>query len=364
VAFPDRVTAVVLAYKAEPVLEECVQALLASRGVRADVVLVDNGCTDCAVDRLEPLPGVAVVRPGVNTGFAGGCNLGASRSRAEFVAFVNGDAVVEPDALARLVAELRRDPGVGLVSASLRLYDQPSVINSVGNPIHFSGLSWAGGLGEPADRHLAPSDITGVTGAAVLTRSATFAALGGFYEAMFAYHEDADLSLRAWQRGWRCRYAPDAVVRHRYEFSRNPEKMYLVERNRLLFVLTLYERRTLLLLAPALLALEGLILAVAVRQGWGHQKVRGWWWLLKNRGEICERRRTNQAVRRIDDAGLAHLLTGDFAPAAETGMLPPGAARRLSRLYWSAVRRCLGAEPASPESRPVSGAGAGPAADR
>jgi GT2 family glycosyltransferase len=29
------------------------------------------------------------------------------------------------------------------------------------------------------------------------------------------YHEDIELSYRAWKRGWRIRYAPDAVAHHR-----------------------------------------------------------------------------------------------------------------------------------------------------
>ena len=48
-----KVSAVVLSYKDEPWLERGVHALLASRGVDIDVVLVDNGCTDGAVERLR-----------------------------------------------------------------------------------------------------------------------------------------------------------------------------------------------------------------------------------------------------------------------------------------------------------------------
>src|SRR5690242_6258573 len=56
------VTAVVLAWQAEPWLRRGVEALLASEKVAADVVLVDNGCTTDDVEVLEQLPGVTVVR--------------------------------------------------------------------------------------------------------------------------------------------------------------------------------------------------------------------------------------------------------------------------------------------------------------
>ena len=214
-------------------------------------------------------------------------------------------------------------------------------MNSAGNPVHYAGLSWAGGLGEPAAQHAEPRDIASVTGAAVAVRRELFEAMGGFCELMFAYCEDAELSLRCWQRGLRCRYVPDAVVLHRYEFGRNPSKMYLLERNRLLLLLTLYERRTLLLLTPALLGLELAMVAVALRQGWARQKAAGWWWLLRHATEVRQRRRVVQAARTRGDAQVVDLLTGDFAPGDETGLAAPSVVRWGSRAYWWTVRRVL-----------------------
>jgi GT2 family glycosyltransferase len=337
------VTAVVLAYGAEPVLGECVHALLASTGVQVDVVLVDNGCTTDAVERLSDVPGVTVVTPGTNTGFAGGCNLGARHARSPVLAFVNGDAVVRPGALHAL-ADTLEDDEVGLASSSLRLYDEPEVMNSAGNPVHFAGLSWAGGLGDPASEHAAPQDIASATGAATAVRADRFAALGGFCEPMFAYCEDAELSLRTWQRGWRVRYVPEAVVLHRYEFSRNSLKSYLLERNRLYLLATLYERRTLLVLLPVLVALDAAVALVALRQGWFREKARGWWWLWRHRSEVAARRREVQQARRMPDRQVLRLLTGDFAPGESTGLAAPAPLRAASRGYWAVARRVLRVE--------------------
>ena len=77
---------------------------------------------------------------------------------------------------------------------------------------------------------------------------------------------------------------PDAVALHRYEFGRNPAKFYLVERNRLIFVSTLWGGRALVVLAPPLLGLELAMVALAVKDGWLRQKMRGWGWLLRNIG--------------------------------------------------------------------------------
>ena len=333
-----------LAWRDEPVLVEAVHAVLASEGLAVDVVLVDNGCTSDAVERLARVPGVTVVDPGSNLGFAGGCNLGARHATGEVLAFVNGDAVVRPDALAHLVAALHDglddglDDTVGLATASVRLYDQPEVINSAGNPVHFTGLSWAGGLGRPASAYAEPREVASASGAATVVRRDRFAALGGFCEPMFAYCEDTELSLRCWQRGWRVVYVPQAVVLHRYEFSRNPQKFYLLERNRLFLVLTLFGPGLLVAALAPLLALELATLALALRDGWARQKVAGWWWLLRHTRLIRSRRRQVRSERVADDAVLARVLTGDL-DIEVPGMTVPPIARRLSRGYWSIARR-------------------------
>ena len=336
------VTAVILAWGDEPVLEESVRAVLASEDVKPDVVLVDNGCTSDAVEVLSGVSGVTVVRPGGNTGFAAGCNLGARHATGEFVAFINGDAVVRSDALGKLVGGHADD--VGLTTASLRLYDEPEKLNSAGNPVHYLGLSWAGGLGELASAYAVgqsgPEDVASSTGAATVARRDRFAELGGFCEPMFAYCEDSDLSLRSWQRGWRVVLVPDAVVLHRYEFSRNDLKLYLLERNRLFMVLTVYSGRLLAAVLVPLVALELAMLATAVKGGWSGRKVAGWWWLLRHAGLVRSRRREVQAARVVPDSRLVHLLTGDVTPGVDA-LSVPTMLRRVSVAYWSVARRAV-----------------------
>jgi hypothetical protein len=84
------------------------------------------------------------------------------------------------------------------------------------------------------------------------------------------------------------------------------------------------------------------MVAVALRQGWARQKVAGWWWLLRHTAEVRQRRSVVQSARTHGDAEVVHLLTGDFAPGAETGLTAPPVVRWGSRTYWHAVKRSLG----------------------
>ena len=300
-----RVSAVVLAWKAEPWLRRSVEALLASEKVAVEVVLVDNGCTTDDVEVLARLPQVVVVRPGRNLGFSRGCNAGVAASSGEYVALINGDAVVEPNTLARLVDELHQ-PDVGIAAGAVRLAEDPSLLNSSGNVVHVLGLSW----------------------------------VGGFFEPYFAYHEDADISIRTWRLGLRVMNVPDAVAVHRYEFSRNPIKYYLVERNRLIFVSTLWSARALVLLGPPLLALEVAMVLLAAKQGWLRDKVRGWGWLWRHRRELWARRRLVQGERVVSDREWMRLLTARIdTPLVQVPLRGP--LNALMDAYWRLARRGL-----------------------
>ena len=333
-----KVTAVVLAYRDEPWLERCVESVLASERVEADVVVVDNGCTDGGVDRLMARGGVTVLQPGVNLGFAGGCNLGARYATGEVLALVNGDAVVAPDGLARL-AETALKLDVGIATASVRLAEDTDRLDSAGNDIHFLGFSWSGHFGKPAAALPEQRDVFGASGAGLAMRRQLWEEMGGFDEAYFAYHEDAELSVRCWQRGLRVVFVPEAVVVHRYEFSRNPIKFELVERNRLLLVLTVLEAHTLALLAPGLAAVEMAMLAVSLKNGWWRQKLAGWGWLWCNRGHVMDRRRRLQAERMVADRALAARFATRIDPGNYSVSLGLRALDVLLAGYWKLVSR-------------------------
>ncbi|HEY4853224.1 MAG TPA: glycosyltransferase family 2 protein [Streptosporangiaceae bacterium] len=334
------VTAVVLAYGAEPWLQDAVSAVLASTGIDLDAVVVDNGCTSDAIDRVKGLDGVRVITPETNSGYSGGCDLGAAEAGGEYLAFVNSDAIVAPAALSRL-AEVASAREVGLAMGSIRLADSPEKMNSAGNPVHFTGLSWAGGFDEPATRYARRRQVTAASGCCFVIRRELWEDLGGFAPEYFAYCEDTELSLRLWQRSLSVEYVPDAVVVHHYEFSRNERKLYLLERNRLLLVLTTYQRRSLVVLAPMLAATELLMLGAAIAGGWGRAKLRGWLWLGRNSGWVRARRALIQSERTVPDAVIFRRMTARIDPANVAA--PPGVnmLNAVMSGYWSIARRLL-----------------------
>jgi GT2 family glycosyltransferase len=80
-----------------------------------------------------------------------------------------------------------------------------------------------------------PAETFGWCGGAVLLRREYLETVGVFDESLFLYYEDLDLSWRGRLRGWRYRYEPASVVRHRHAATSgewSPVFRFHTERNR------------------------------------------------------------------------------------------------------------------------------------
>jgi GT2 family glycosyltransferase len=299
--------------------------------------VVDNGGSDRAV--VEPF-GARLIEPGRNLGFAGGCNRGASEATGDVLVFLNPDTVVDPGALSRL-AETLDDPSIGIAMARLRLLDRPELLNSGGNVVHLTGLAWAGGYEQPAESVSELRDVPYASGAALAIRKELFWDLGGFTPELFMYQEDLELSWRTRLRGLRVVVTPEADVYHDYEFGRNPAKHYLLERNRLIFVLTAYPARLLVPLAPVLLAGELALTVLALGQGWIGPKAAGWGWLGQHGRWLLRHRRETMGLKRVPTREMARFLTPVLDPKMIQLPRALGIANALMSAYWDAVRRVV-----------------------
>ena len=155
------------------------------------------------------------------------------------------------------------------------------------------------------------------------------------------YLEDLELGWRARLEGYRVVVDPAADVFHEYEYGRNPRKSYFLERNRLIFCLSAYSGRQLLLLSPVLLATELGMVSLAVKERWFRDKVAGWGWLFRNGKLLRRRRRATQSLRRVRDRDLAEHLTPTFSPGMLAVPAPLRLANPVVRGYWRLVRRVL-----------------------
>jgi GT2 family glycosyltransferase len=330
---------VTVAYNSGGSLTRLLDSLRAQEGL-LETIVVNNGGPGRELAEAKARDGVRVLEPGRNLGFAGGCNFGAAKARGEVLAFLNPDTVVEEGAIAAL-AEAASSPGIGIAMARLRLLDRPELLNSGGNVVHVTGLAWAGGYGEPAERISRRAEVPYASGAAMAVRTDLFRDLGGFCDELFMYQEDLELGWRVRLAGLAIVVEPKADVYHDYDFGRHADKHYLLERNRLVFVLTTYSARLLVLLAPVLVASEVGLALLAVKDRWLRDKVAGWAWLGKNGRWLVRRRRETQRRRRVRDRVVAPYLTAVLDPKMIALPRAGWFANSLLKAYWRGARRLL-----------------------
>jgi len=208
-------------------------------GVR--VTVVDNGSIDGTLDAVLALGGrVRCVRLESNRGFTGGIAAGVDVSDAEFLLFLNNDAIPEPGWLKEMVESLSSaDDDVIASSGRIISYDGKR-IDFIGGAMTFDGHAFQrdfrrhiGSVPEP--RH--GEELLFACGGNMIVRREPFVELGGFDDDYFAYLEDVDFGWRAWLSGWRVIYEPDGTVRHRSAATSSKlgdfERGVLFERNAL-----------------------------------------------------------------------------------------------------------------------------------
>lgn len=346
------IAVVVVTYNAAPYLNDLLTSL--SKTAYAGewrLIVVDNASTDGTADmvRKRQMSNVkcqALVNE-VNLGFAEGNNIGmraALDAGADFVVLLNHDTVVDPDWLINLESVMQSNAQIGAVQARLMLWPEKEKINSTGNQIHYLGFGYSGGYREHFEMSKYRNvEIAYCSGAAVMYRASALRAVGLLDESFFMYHEDLDLGWRLWMAGWKSVLAPDAVVFHKYEFSRSIKKFYFMERNRFLVLLELYRIPTLLLIAPALIVMEVGLLVKALLSGWGAEKLRAYGFFLhpSTWRMIWAKRREKQSLRRVSDRAITRHFVGTIEFQEFSSPIVRYIVNPVFHFYWQIVRRII-----------------------
>lgn len=92
-----------------------------------EVIIVDNASVDGSLDLIKEKSKVStlnvkVIESKINTGFAGGNNLGVHHAQGEYIALLNNDTRVDSEWLNALIAKISSDPNIGIVNSKLLFY--------------------------------------------------------------------------------------------------------------------------------------------------------------------------------------------------------------------------------------------------
>jgi len=240
-----KVSVIVANWNRRDLLRACLQSLENQTAQGFEVIVVDNGSEDGSAEMVErEFARTRLIRNRENRGFCAANNQGIGASQAEFIALLNNDAEASPGWLEALLGALERRPDCGMAASKILVWEDPGRIDKAGHLIYPDGQNRGRGSGE-ADRgqYDGIEETLWPDGCAAMYRRRMLAEIGGFDEDLFAYADDAELGLRARIAGWRCVYAPAAVVRHHRGATlglRSTRRLELIERNRVLLAAKLF----------------------------------------------------------------------------------------------------------------------------
>lgn len=232
------VTAVVVNYRTADSTLRCVESLQRLSSPMLSVLVVDNDSRDGSFELLRTrLPAAQVLPARENLGYGHGNNLGirsALERGAEFIWVLTPDVEVGAGTLGPLLRLMANDPRVGIAGSivhagELRIVRSLLTPNLGYLPRHVVlSEREAGSLHQPIETDY-------VEGCAILLRAAMVEEIGLFRDDWFLYFEEAEYCLRARERGWRVRIAPDSEIRTRpITDSRNDRAYYMVRNSILL----------------------------------------------------------------------------------------------------------------------------------
>ena len=179
-----------------------VRILSRSKEVDLEVIVVDNGSTDGSPEELGRNPEIRLIPLRENVGPATARNHAIDAARGRHLFFLDSDASITGRALRRLVDRMDRDPSIGVIGCRIVNYATREIDQWI--------------YAEPEKTHSRLEfDTYAFTAAGALVRSEALAAAGRFWDDLFIYNEETDLSIRILREGYRIIYSAEAEVYHK-----------------------------------------------------------------------------------------------------------------------------------------------------
>jgi GT2 family glycosyltransferase len=301
----DLITVIIVNWNGKDFIEECLRGLNKQIFKSFSIILVDNASDDGSLELVQKNhTEVKTVPLSENMGFAAANNIAIKSVDTEYVALLNPDTVPQPDWLKNLLSALENCPEAGFAASKMLLYDKPDRIDRAGDTYTKAGAALFKGRGESSSDFNNIGYVFGACAGAALYRQRMFDDIGFFDEDFFLLYEDVDLSFRAQLRGYKCLYAPDALVYHKasssigddsptsvYYSHRNLEWVYIQNMPGSLIAKTIFHHMIYILAAFVFFVLKGR----------SKNFIKAKWHALKGlRGALAKRKHV-QANRKVSD---------------------------------------------------------------
>lgn len=197
-------------------LPTCLDALRRQTYPRVEVIIADNASADGSRELVRhQYPEARLVELAENRGFTGACNAGMQAAQGEIVILLNNDTEVAPDWIEQVIGAFERHPEAGIVASKMLLFDRRDTLHTAGDYYRMDGRAGNRGVWQPDGPEYNHEEyVFSACGGSAAYRREMLDQIGLLDDDFFFSMEDVDLAWRAQLAGWRCVYAPRAVVYH------------------------------------------------------------------------------------------------------------------------------------------------------
>jgi GT2 family glycosyltransferase len=226
---------------------------------------------------------------------------------------INNDTEADPRWLEEILAAFERHPEAGLVASKMKLFDRRDTFHTAGDFYRLDGMPGNRGVWE-IDRGQYDREevVFSACGGSAAYRKTMLDQIGLLDEDFFYSCEDVDLAWRAQLAGWKCIYAPRAVVYHKLSATGGGATASFYDGRNFLYVLAKdYPSSLWKKYRGAIIRQQWGLFAEALRAWRGaaaRARMRGMWSGIIHLPRMLNKRRTVQAMRKVDDAYLLSIL--------------------------------------------------------
>lgn len=212
------VSAIIVNWNGAHHLRICLPSLRAQTCQPLEIVVVDNGSTDDSAEMARQFQ-ARWLPLGKNVGLAPALNRGVAIAGGDFLLFINNDMRFDPGFVAALLEPLGKNDEIFATDGmqfnwdgSERAHLATRLISS--KPDAHSSTELVPGLYFYRKEVIRETAVYTGSAACMLVRRGFFEKLDGFDDRLPLGYEDVEICWRAWIRGWRTIYVPNAVCWH------------------------------------------------------------------------------------------------------------------------------------------------------
>ncbi|MFH1789733.1 MAG: glycosyltransferase family 2 protein [bacterium] len=358
----EKIAIIYLSYHSDLYLQKFVQSIeqINYPAQNLTIIAVDNPhpnyglSTESLQKFLVPLKEkfvneVIILTTRNNVGYAGGNNIGikwALDNDYDYIFLNNQDGYLEPNGLEKILNAIKINDKIGAMQPLVMMERDKEKINTSGNNFHYLGFGFCGNYGKgkkSVQLRSVVSEIGYASGSAIMLRADLLKKHGLLDEDLFCYHEDLEYCMRLRSLGFNVSTANNALFYHDYEFSRNKEKYFLMERNRFAIIMMYYKMGTIIVLLPIFALMEIGILFFSMANHWFWQKMRAYFYWLKpsNWKKVLKKRRSIQNSRIISDKEMLSYSKSEVEFEDINNWALNHIANPILKLYWKMVKRII-----------------------